>query len=71
MKAVIDRFEGDFAVLLAGEEEMKIDFPKSLLPEGAKEGMWLNLNIEIDMQETEKREEKISSLLEKIKNKNK
>ena len=31
MKAIIDRFEGDYAVVLFGDEEIKVDMQK-LLP---------------------------------------
>ena len=71
MKAVIDRFEGDYAVVLVGDEEIKIDVPKQLLPKGAKEGSWLKLNFELDPEGTEKQKEKISKLLDKLKDKNK
>ena len=71
MKAVIDRFEGDFAVVLVGEEEIKMDIPRQLLPPGAREGSWLKIGLELDPKGTKKQEEKISGLLEKLKNKNK
>jgi len=37
MKAVIDRFEGDYAVVLFGDEEIKVDIPKELLPQEPRE----------------------------------
>ena len=36
MKAVIDRFEGDFAVMLFGNKEIKAEIPRQLLPEGQR-----------------------------------
>ena len=69
MKVVIDRFEGDYAVVLVEDEEIKVDIPKQLLPKGAKEGSWLKLNFELDLEGTEKQKEKISKLLDKLKNK--
>ena len=33
VKAVIDRFEGEYAVVLVGDEEIKLDVPINLLPE--------------------------------------
>ncbi len=71
MKAVIDRFEGNFAVLLVGESELKVDLPKALLPPGAKEGSWLSVELQLDQELTRNREKKVSSLLERLKNKNK
>ena len=70
MKAVIDRFEGDFAVVLVGDKEIKVDIPKALLPKKAKEGSWLKFNIELDPEGTEKQKEKMSKLLDKLKDKN-
>ena len=45
MKAVIDRFEGEFAVLLLGEGEQSVSVPKGQLPEGCKEGTWLQVEL--------------------------
>lgn len=70
MKAVIDRFEGNFAVVLVGDEEVKIDIPKDLLPKGAREGSWLKIRFELDPEGTEKQKEKIENLLDKLKKKN-
>ena len=71
MKAVIDRFEGDYAVVLFGDEEMKVDIPKVLLPEGSKEGSWMNVSFELDINETKAREDRIQSKLDKLKKKGK
>jgi hypothetical protein len=52
----IDRFEGDrkqIAVLLA-EDGTAIDFPRALLPKGAKAGEILTLQIERDAEGTRK-----------------
>ncbi|SHJ72015.1 Protein of unknown function [Anaerobranca californiensis DSM 14826] len=69
MKAIIDRFEGDYAVLLFKNEEIQVDFPKKLLPEEVTEGDVLTINIEIDRDERERRREAIKTLFDKIKNK--
>lgn len=69
MKAVVDRFEGDFAILLFGDSEIKVNIPKGLLPDGAKEGSWLKVNFELDQEGEFKQREKISNLLGKLKNK--
>jgi hypothetical protein len=70
MKAVIDRFEGEYAVMLFGDEEIKVEVPRKLLPEGSTEGSWLKVSFELDPKETMARKEKINSLLEKLINKN-
>ena len=47
-KAVIDRFEGDKAVLLVGEKQDRLVVLKSFLPKGAKEGDWLQVDVKDD-----------------------
>lgn len=70
MKATIDRFEGDIAVLLIrNDESIHIDFPRKLLPEGCREGDILDININRDIESTEVARERVSSLIEKLKNK--
>lgn len=70
MKAVVDRFEGDYAILLFGEKEIKVDFPKELLPKEVKVGNWLKITLTIDEKETAQQEKKISKLLDKLQKKN-
>jgi hypothetical protein len=71
-KVTLDRIEGCTAVLLLrGDESIKIDVPLFLLPRESKEGDILNVSIERDVQETEAAKERVSALLEKLKNKNK
>ena len=47
MKLIIDRFEGDFAVVELPNGQM-IDCPKVLLPDNAKEGSILNITVDED-----------------------
>ena len=70
-KVTLDRIEEDTAVLLVRDEEsVKINIPLFLLPEGSKEGDILDIAIDRDVQETENAKERVSSLLEKLMNKN-
>ena len=71
MKAVIDRFEEGYAVVLFGEEEIKVDIPKVLLPEGSKEGSWLNISFELDLEGEMKQRERIEKKLDRLKKKSK
>jgi Protein of unknown function (DUF3006) len=48
MKAVIDRFEDSWAVLLVGEEGRRLNVPRKVLPRGAREGHWLQVELEGD-----------------------
>lgn len=47
-KGVIDRFEGSKAVLLIGTDQDRHVVEKSMLPAGAKEGDWLEVDIRDD-----------------------
>lgn len=70
-KVTLDRIEGSTAILLLRDDEsIKIDIPLFLLPLESKEGDILNLSIVRDPQETEAAKERVSALLEKLKNKN-
>ena len=71
IKAVIDRFEGEYAVVLFGEDELKVDIPRQILPPGAKEGSWMNVSFELDLEGENKQREKIEGLLDKLKRKGK
>ncbi|MDP2217416.1 MAG: DUF3006 domain-containing protein [Methanolobus sp.] len=69
-KASLDRVEGNIAVLLVRDEEtIKVDIPLSLLPSGSKEGDILDISILKDVEDTADAKKRVSSLLEKLKNK--
>lgn len=63
-KATVDRFEGDFAVIIA--ESVSIDVPKSMLPENAKEGNAVYITITNDTEETKTQEELARNLLNEV-----
>ena len=73
-KAVIDRFEGDKAVLLVGEEQDALVVPRAKLPKGVKEGHWLKVDVEddrvlsaeIDEEETSRAKERINEKLARL-----
>jgi len=70
-KVTLDRIEGSIAVLLLRDEEsIKIDIPLFLLPPESREGDILDISIVRDTQETEAAKERVSALLDKLKNKN-
>lgn len=50
--AVIDRFEGNLAVLLVGEDEKVINVPRSALPKRVRAGHWLKIQQSADDPET-------------------
>jgi|LSQX01.3.fsa_nt_gb hypothetical protein len=71
MKAVVDRFEGGYAVVLFGDEEIRVNVPRRLLPEDVREGSWLRVGFELDPGGTESQRKKIEGLLDRLKEKNK
>ncbi|WP_292461612.1 DUF3006 domain-containing protein [Methanolobus sp.] len=69
-KASLDRVEENIAVLhVRDEETIKLDIPLSLLPVGSKEGDILDVSILKDVEGTDDAKKRVSSLLEKLKNK--
>lgn len=63
MKFIIDRFEGEFAVVELEDKEM-VDLPKILLPIEAKEGDLIIVSI--DKEETKNRQERIQEKFNKL-----
>ena len=59
MKLIIDRFEGEFAIVEINSEKI-VDVPRCLFPD-AKEGDVIDISI--DTNETKKRKEKIQYLM--------
>lgn len=62
---VIDRFEGDFAILVADDRAV-VQFPKANLPAGLKEGDVLRLDLAVDEAETERRRAQIAKEAEDL-----
>ncbi|MCM0757728.1 MULTISPECIES: DUF3006 domain-containing protein [Sporomusa] len=65
MKAVIDRFEGKKAVLLVGDQEISVVWPRELLPK-CEEGDILAIQMAVDMAATEQARAEIDDLFEQI-----
>ncbi len=71
LKVTLDRFEDGMAVLLIrNDETIKIDFPAYLLPQDSKEGDILDITIHRDLESSQASKERVSSLIDKLKNKN-
>ncbi|NMB38150.1 MAG: DUF3006 domain-containing protein [Firmicutes bacterium] len=71
-KAVVDRFEGDYAVLFyvsdSEDENIKIEIPHKLLPKGVKEGDYLTVCWEIDHKSTEAARKRVTTILDRLVN---
>ncbi len=73
-KAVIDRWEGDQAVLLVGEDEQQLVVERNALPPGSKEGDWVQVEIQagslvsatLDANETAARRARIADKLDAL-----
>lgn len=63
MKFIIDRFEGDYAIVELEDKKM-INVPKEILPEGACEGSVIS--IFIDEDETMNRRKKIEKMIDEL-----
>ena len=68
MRGIIDRFEGDYAVVEFDGRKMK-DIPKSELAPGSKEGdviFLVNGKYQVDQAETQQRKTEIAKLTENM-----
>lgn len=70
ISAVIDRFEENKVVLLAGDEEIKINFPRALLDKNLKEGDYITIDIKYDAEATQKAKDEVAALLKSLKENN-
>lgn len=59
---VIDRFEGDW-VVIEYDENVMFNLPRRLLPDTAKEGDVIQIDIQVDIDATKARRERIKRLL--------
>ena len=61
---ILDRIEGETAVVLIGEDVLEI--AKDLLPDGAKEGDVISIKFELKDRKTKEEKEKIEKLIKKL-----
>jgi hypothetical protein len=67
MKVIIDRIEGDTAVIFF--DIQKVYVPLSDLPKGSEEGSWLKVSFKLDPNGEQKQKDKMDRLIGKVKNK--
>lgn len=70
LKAVIDRFEANKAVILVGDDEQAVAWPRKALPEEVKEGDIIRFSINIDADATRTARSEADELLRQILAKN-
>ena len=69
-RVIIDRIEGDLAVLVLYEDDrVKFNMPFRLLPEGAREGDHLLMTFAKDNASRESEKKRIGTLLDELKGK--
>lgn len=76
-QAVVDRFEGDMAVVMVADEGDQLIVPRNMLPAGVKEGDWLQIEVEddrviraeLDAAATARANERIEEKLARLKGK--
>lgn len=64
MKGIIDRFEGDIAVV-EGEDRVMVEIPRNIIPKEAKEGdsiLQIDGKYILDEVETQRRRKEIEAL---------
>lgn len=66
IKAVLDRFEGDFAVLLIEHWQEEVVIPKQEMPVGSEENMWFRLEKKQDKYKVIAIDEETSQEKQKI-----
>lgn len=69
-KVIIDRIEGDLAVLVLSDDDgVKFNVPVGLLPDGAKDGDHLEMSFVTDKASKETEKKRIDNLLAELKGK--
>lgn len=69
--AFLDRFEGEFAVLLLGEDgDIALDVPRGLLPDGVREGIAMRLTLAVDEDATTAGKQEVADLMAGLLNRN-
>lgn len=65
MRGVIDRLEGDYAIIVL-DDGQRLLWAKDQLPSQAKEGVVVTLSLEINWEETSKRLSRVSGMLDEL-----
>lgn len=66
VRAFVDRFEEEQAVLLIGQEGREVRWPSDCLPDGSREGSVLRVVIRLDADATRRTEDMVDSLIERL-----
>ncbi len=70
MQVIVDRFEERKAVLLAGDEEVQVLWPRNMLPPNVQEGDIIQVDLMIDIEATQQARVAAENLLQEVLKKN-
>jgi hypothetical protein len=70
VQVIVDRFEEQKAVLLAGDEEVQVLWPRNMLPANVQEGDILQVDLLIDIEATQQARVAAENLLQELLKKN-
>ncbi|HEY3426823.1 MAG TPA: DUF3006 domain-containing protein [Negativicutes bacterium] len=70
VQVIVDRFEERQAVLLAGDEEVPVLWPRNMLPPNVQEGDILQVDFVIDIEATQQARVAAENLLQEVLKKN-
>ena len=65
LRGVVDRYEGDYAVLVF-DDGQRILWPREQLPAEAREGVAVTIALTVDLMDTEQRSARLKGLLADI-----
>lgn len=67
IRALLDRFEGECAILLLGDEGREALWPADLLPDGAREGTALWIDLGLDTGATAQKQDNVETIIDRLK----
>lgn len=69
LTGVLDRLEEEYGVILLGEEEIKVNWPRAFLPANIREGQYVSFDLTIDYKKTEESKKEIEAIWQKLNSK--
>lgn len=66
VQAFLDRFEGQKAVLLIGDDEKQLIIDRNLMPNDAAEGSVVDISITVNKTATEKARKRVQDLINEL-----
>ena len=68
IRGVVDRFEGNYAVInIENTEGETLDLPGAILPEAAEEGSMVDISIKVKPNRTREAKRKVQEMIDRLK----